>query len=263
MEFDKSRVYTALNADELKAGDKVIGGNTLADLKYKVGIETIDTILDEGETYRFTTKEGEKWLMVLLVERKENCTNCEYSNLHKNLLYCEDDNIPIYVGGEKLSVCDKYKPKTEQKAEKKCKDCGNAIDEEGKYCSGDEKHHWVDQTGEQKCWRPKAEQKAETPELISLGNGQYAERKHCRPFKNTDELIKVWDAKIGTPKWGTDGDLTMPHIWVRRKEANSKGQLITEFGDELHVSMGKEGYNMFDLFLLFTFLDGSVCGVEE
>lgn len=33
MEFDKSRVYTALNADELKVGSKVIVANTIGNLK--------------------------------------------------------------------------------------------------------------------------------------------------------------------------------------------------------------------------------------
>ena len=39
MEFDKSRVYTALNADELKIGSKVILGNTLSELKEAVETE--------------------------------------------------------------------------------------------------------------------------------------------------------------------------------------------------------------------------------
>ena len=33
MEFDRSRVYTALNADELKVGSKIIVGNTIGNLK--------------------------------------------------------------------------------------------------------------------------------------------------------------------------------------------------------------------------------------
>ena len=36
MEFDKSRVYTAVNADELRAGDKVIVANSLYYLKKQV-----------------------------------------------------------------------------------------------------------------------------------------------------------------------------------------------------------------------------------
>ena len=242
MTFEKDRVFTALNADELKQGDKVIGGNTLADLKYKVGIETLDTILDEGETYRFTTKEGEKWLMVLLVERKENCTNCKYSNPHKNLLYCEDDNIPIYVGGEKLSVCDKYASKTEQKAEKNlCDTCKDTYPGCPAFVRD-----------------------------VKFGNGKgndnvveckyYDKKKHYRPFKDTDELIKVWLEK----RMITYPDLTLPHIWVRLKVnfCKQKGQVITKF-DDSYVSVNGDCKTMQALFNDYEFLDGSVCGVEE
>ncbi len=33
MKFDKNRIYSAVNADELKPGDKVILADTLAELK--------------------------------------------------------------------------------------------------------------------------------------------------------------------------------------------------------------------------------------
>ena len=36
MDFDKSRVYTALNADELKVGSKVLVSNCVSDLKEQV-----------------------------------------------------------------------------------------------------------------------------------------------------------------------------------------------------------------------------------
>lgn len=36
MEFDKSKIYTAVNADELKAGDVVIVSDNLANLRYRV-----------------------------------------------------------------------------------------------------------------------------------------------------------------------------------------------------------------------------------
>ena len=36
MEFDKNKVYTALNADELKVGSKVIVANYLESLKAQV-----------------------------------------------------------------------------------------------------------------------------------------------------------------------------------------------------------------------------------
>ena len=122
--------------------------------------------------------------------------------------------------------------KTEQKDEKKCDDCtADEICVEGKKIYKD----------------------APCP--------YHRTKSHYRPFKDTDELIKVWKEK--SKQVHSEYSLTMPYIWVRRKEANSKGQLITEFDDELHVSMGKEGYNMTDLFVHFTFLDGSPCGVEE
>jgi len=44
MTFDKSRVYTALNADELKIGSKVILGNTLSELKEAVEVEKEEAI---------------------------------------------------------------------------------------------------------------------------------------------------------------------------------------------------------------------------
>lgn len=39
--------------------------------------------------------------------------------------------------------------------EKDCEKCANYL-EKG-ICTGDEKHGWVDKTGEQKCFKPKEE----------------------------------------------------------------------------------------------------------
>lgn len=75
MEFDKSRVYTALNADELKAGDKVIVADDLFFLKALVErgsqLNTIDEIYDENCQCRFVV-EGYDYVYSLayLVERK-------------------------------------------------------------------------------------------------------------------------------------------------------------------------------------------------
>ena len=189
MEFDKSRVYTSLNADELKAGDKVIVANTLKDLKSAVDtalyVYELTDILTESSEDRFFANDR-CYLLAYLVEIRENCTNCGCVHCW----YREKHGIDE----QRLHTCSRrIEPKTEQKAE-----------------------------------------------------------KHYRPFRDTDELIKVWDAKIGTPKWGTDGDLTMPLIWVRNK-SNKKPWLINEFGKRI-------------LDYLFTnceFLDGSPCGVEE
>lgn len=57
MKFDKSRVYTALNADELKVGSKVIVSDKLKSLKEKVefGVipDTLTGVRDESHAYRF------------------------------------------------------------------------------------------------------------------------------------------------------------------------------------------------------------------
>ena len=59
MEFDVSKVYTAVNADELKVGSKVIVADNLADLKAKVekGTEpaTLLGIEPDDRLYRFLT----------------------------------------------------------------------------------------------------------------------------------------------------------------------------------------------------------------
>lgn len=57
MEFDVSRVYTAVNADELKVGSKVIVADTLADLEAKVEqgaeLEILLGIEPDDRSYRF------------------------------------------------------------------------------------------------------------------------------------------------------------------------------------------------------------------
>ena len=207
MEFDKSRVFTALNADELKPGDKVIVANTIGHLKHYVAHCTkenciIKGILDEEETRRFLTP-GDKFSLAYLVERKENCTNCIGCELEQDKTY----KCPHYISAYKAILNIGKRP-------------------ESKINSLNKK-----------------------PDFVSLGNGQYAERKHYRPFKDVDELVKVWCDKGG--KW-QKREMTMPLIWVQNK-SNKKPWLINEFDKRI-------------LNYLFTnceFLDGSPCGAEE
>lgn len=250
MKYDKSKVYTSLTADELNPGDKVIVADSPRVLRQEVEedgyISTLKGVLKDCYIRRFATTN--EWCLAYLIERKYNCTNC------KGCVAC--------IKPDKTFVCEDWKPKTKRNLCDSCKhsfaDCP-ATPDDVKFGDG------VGDDNVYEC--DKYEKKAEMPELISLGNGQYAEKeKHFRPFRDTDELVKVWEQKwsekTNGQKWH-DCKMNMPHIWVRRKESNSKGQLITEFGDELHVSMGKEGYNMTDLLVYFTFLDGTPCGVEE
>lgn len=115
MEFKKERVYSAVSADELKPGDKVITALNLYGIKQQVkmftgAVDVIDVIQDEDYFNRFKVQNGESYPLAYLVEREENCTNCE--RLGKTCNSREDD---------KITCCFDYKPKTEQKAEKHCR----------------------------------------------------------------------------------------------------------------------------------------------
>lgn len=75
MEFDKSKVYTALNADELKLGSKVICANTLDSLRYKVRDENeiteVKEILKGDNERRFRTTFSGLWPLVYLISVPE------------------------------------------------------------------------------------------------------------------------------------------------------------------------------------------------
>lgn len=288
MEFDKSRCYSAINADELRAGDKVVVADNLADLKEfvrKNDVHEIEDILSDKCSERFGVWGMANYALAYLVERGENCTNCDMGEMD------EDDWIgcsPDKIGKEDVAktwCCDNWKPKTEDKW---CKNCG--VEE----CS----RAGVDANVRCPAWQPKAEQKAEhdcqsckykncgfkdfntknecdrweaevkaeMPELIPLGNGQYAEKskteKKYRPFETIGELINEWVIKGG--EW-QHREKTMPLIWVRGKNC-SVNRLITSFdetenGDRVMIC-GLD-CSMEDLFNIYTFLDGSPCGVEE
>ncbi len=75
MEFDKSKVYTALNADELKVGSKVICANTLDSLRRKVNkdedITEVKEILEESNERRFRTEFSGLWPLVYFISEPE------------------------------------------------------------------------------------------------------------------------------------------------------------------------------------------------
>ncbi len=91
MEFDKSKCYSAVNADELRPGDKVIVAYNMYQLKERVKMFTesvineIEAIYDDCYCNRFKVKYNENYPLPLayLVERKSNgvdriCINCKY-----------------------------------------------------------------------------------------------------------------------------------------------------------------------------------------
>lgn len=71
MEFDKSRVYTALNADELKIGSEVIVADVLQDLKDKIKKSCVAVhlkeILSETSPFRFKIKNGTAYSFAYLI----------------------------------------------------------------------------------------------------------------------------------------------------------------------------------------------------
>ncbi len=79
MEFDKSRVYTALNADELEVGSMVIVADSLQGLKDRVNksasdedyISRIGSILPETAIHRFKTSGGNKYSLAYLISPPE------------------------------------------------------------------------------------------------------------------------------------------------------------------------------------------------
>lgn len=74
MEFDKSRVYTALNADELKVGSKVIVADNVRALKNAVedeGVRILQGIASESNVYRFVMSVDGAYALAYLVEEPE------------------------------------------------------------------------------------------------------------------------------------------------------------------------------------------------
>lgn len=75
MEFLTERCYTALNADEVKIGSKVICANTIESLKLKVNeehdITKVKEILEEDNERRFRTEFKGFWPLVYLISEPE------------------------------------------------------------------------------------------------------------------------------------------------------------------------------------------------
>lgn len=95
------------------------------------------------------------------------------------------------------------------------------------------------------------------------------EKKH-RPFKDIQELLDVYDRKVGIPMLKRKGYktpfLTREYIWIKSNGTNGE-HLITGFeqdddGEDCVVCNGTH-IPLCVLDLNFTFLDGSPCGVEE
>ena len=70
MEFDKSRVYTAVNADDLKIPSKCVLADTIQELKERKYIDTLVGVADESHACRFVSEywNGWKYALAYLIE---------------------------------------------------------------------------------------------------------------------------------------------------------------------------------------------------
>jgi len=296
MEFDKSKVYTQLNADELRPGDRIICADTLSYLKRKISsddyyVSTIKEILDETKHKRFKTTSDISWVLAYLVERKENCTNCNLMftmscpGKDKWELLTKNNRCSNYMG-KGVVATEMISPVTSGNTEEQenCKDKKElklinivVCDDRFEVIARAKKHIIkvtnIEQSPDEmkvldsflfRCWQIgwlDRFSEVKTPELISLGNGQY-EKKRYRPFDDTGELIQAWLDKGG--KW-QKRDLTMPLIWVRDKHREHDECLIVRYdrvNNKIHIA-GFGEFSLDSLFECFEFLDGSPCGVEE
>lgn len=74
MEFNKSKVYTALNAEEVRDGSKVVFADSLKDLKEYVKDECFDTlesVRGEDQSERFVRKGGIAFALCYLVDEPQ------------------------------------------------------------------------------------------------------------------------------------------------------------------------------------------------
>lgn len=100
MLFDKSRVFTALNADEVKVGSKGYGSDTMEDLKSKVITEAelleLAKIQGEDSILRFTDSLNRAYSLFYLVEEPKE---------KKYYPYYSPDEIP---NGALLNIVLRY-----------------------------------------------------------------------------------------------------------------------------------------------------------
>ena len=87
MEFDKSRVYTAVNADELKVGSKCIFANNVFTLKDHVRnnypAEILINVCSETITERFNSDSDEFYSLAYLIEPTAEPKYKPFSNIDK------------------------------------------------------------------------------------------------------------------------------------------------------------------------------------
>lgn len=119
MKFDKSRVYTALNADELKVGSQIIVTDKLSKLEDGISDPRLIKILERVEPasweHRFLCDDGFHYALAYLVKEPEViagnlCDVLEKENveLRKKNIYLQDAlTMQIYTNKTNEEISDK------------------------------------------------------------------------------------------------------------------------------------------------------------
>lgn len=106
MEFDKSRVYTAVNADELPIGSICIFANTLGGLRTYVECDcakcTLKVVADEHEEARFGNEQDLFWCLAYLIEPPAEPKYEPFENL--NSLVSGTNKHCVYIKSKKSIV---------------------------------------------------------------------------------------------------------------------------------------------------------------
>ena len=116
MKFDKTRVYTVLNADEVKVGSKGYFADNISDLKRKVdeGDEplTLVKICGEEAAVRFTTLSASVYLLFYLVEEPKEKVYRPYNDTAEmpngailNVVVSGDGTRLLIIAAEDKRVC--------------------------------------------------------------------------------------------------------------------------------------------------------------
>ena len=103
MEFDKSRVYTALNADELEVGSTVIVADSLQVLKDKVSKFALDedhaicigNILPETEIHRFKTPMGNTYPLAYFISPPKKPEYKPFSDIKTAFKIIASHNVDV------------------------------------------------------------------------------------------------------------------------------------------------------------------------
>lgn len=117
MEFDKSRVYTALNADELQIGSKCIFADTVEELKQRVlnaevFVKTLSRVYTESEDARFVCEEDIKHLLAYIIEPPKDSGYKPFSDIEKALIEIELHNWWVRHRYGDISLITSYNKKS-------------------------------------------------------------------------------------------------------------------------------------------------------